>query len=80
MTLQRGDVVIYIDDRSVEHNALVECVFSGMQGPDRKPGINCIYIKPDQDDMYGGQKGHATSIVHISDNPAKANCWAELPE
>jgi len=77
MTLKRGDVVTYIDDTRKEHNALVEAVFSGMQGPASPPGINCIYIIADQDDVYGGQKGHATSIVHISNNPAKANCWKE---
>lgn len=77
MTLKRGDVVTYIDERRNEYNALVEAVFTGMQGPDQKPGINCIYIIADQEDQYGGQKGHATSVVHIDNNPAKANCWKE---
>ena len=66
--------VIYIDDTRVEHHALVENAFGGTL--DDKPAINLLYINvPKGADQYGAQKEHATSVVHISNNSAKANCW-----
>ena len=72
-----GTHVIYIDDTRNEHDALVENNWGSELS--NQPTINLIYIEEANGvDQYGAQKKHATSIVHISKNDARANCW-KLP-
>ena len=44
---------------------------------DREPGCNMVLVDPDpqKDDTYGRQIRRETSIVHLSNQPARANCW-----
>jgi hypothetical protein len=87
--IQPGDVVIYIDPTRQEHPALVTCVFpkghiDTGEGEERnvEPALNLVYVDPDEkkEDPYGRQIARATSVVHISDNAAKANCWTDFKE
>lgn len=84
--VKTSDVVLFIDPTKQKHAALVTNVFEEGHiptgnGDDRnvKPAINLVYVDPDpaKHDPYGRQIARATSIVHIDDNTAKANCWKE---
>lgn len=43
----------------------------------REPGCNLVLVNPDplKEDTYGRQIDRETSVVHLSNNPAKGNCW-----
>ncbi len=73
-----GENVIFIDSTRVEHAALVTNVF-GMSGCQ---GCNVVYASSDdaKTDNYGRQLERATSVCHLSVNPAKANCWRHVDE
>lgn len=74
MTFGIGSHVIFVDEYKKEHDALVETFHGGK--PEDNPSINLIRIAQDNgSDMYGAQKKHETSVVHISQNTANANCW-----
>lgn len=77
---QIGDVVTYIDPTRRECNALVTAIFKNEFG-DGKDGLNLVLVSKDtdKDDNYGRQLERQTSIVHLSNQPAKANCWKEKP-
>lgn len=79
MTFGIGSHIIYIDDLRQEHDALVETFHGG--APDTNPSLNLIRIIEENGvDTYGYQKKHETSVVHISNNSAKANCWKRATE
>ena len=79
MTFGIGSHIIFIDELRQEHDALVETFHGG--APESNPSINCIHIaKENGVDVYGYQKKHETSVVHISQNTAKANCWKRPEE
>lgn len=83
-----GEAIIYVDEYKREHFALVTSVFNphpasvpeGAELP--KPGVNLVYVSDDesQTDTYGRQTKRSSSCVHISQNPAGANCWKDLGE
>ena len=74
MTLQIGDVIIYIDPVKKEHNALVTAIHGDAEA---KSSINLILISDDENkgDEYGRQLERQTSIVHRDNQSAGANCW-----
>lgn len=79
MTFKVGSHVIFIDELRKEHDALVETFHGG--APETNPSINLIRIVEENGtDVYGYQKKHETSVVHISSNSAKANCWKRSNE
>lgn len=77
---QVGDSVIFIDSHRVEHQALVTNVFGAWQ--DGYSGCNVVYTSSDESkqDPYGRQLERATSICHVSVNPARAYCWRNVDE
>lgn len=75
-----GDSVVFIDSTRQEHAALVTNVFGAWQ--DGYSGCNVVYTSSDEakTDPYGRQLERATSVCHVSVNPAKANCWRNADE
>lgn len=81
--VQIGNAVIYIDTKRQEHYALVTAVHDGYHGGEedpKEPALNLVYVDrdPSKMDPYGRQIARASSIVHISSNSAKANCWTDI--
>lgn len=78
--LQVGDSVVFIDSHRVEHMALVTNVFGAWQ--DGYSGCNVVYSSNDETktDPYGRQLERATSVCHVSVNPARAMCWKNVDE
>ncbi len=75
-----GDVVTFIDSTRKEHNALVTAVWDGYHGKEknpRQPSLNLVVVLDDEnmEDPYGRQIRRETSVVHISNQSAKAYCW-----
>jgi len=66
-----GEQIVYIDSLRKHHNALVTAPWS-------ETCVNLLYVSDDEQksDSYGRQIERQTSLVHISGNTAKANCWA----
>lgn len=56
-----GDVVTYIDEVGVEHDALVTIYFGGNHP---NGALNCVYVSTDADksDPYGRQIERASSV------------------
>lgn len=74
--LKVGDHVVFIDEKFVEHDALVTRVWPGIGGFE-VAGCNLVFVSGDEskDDPYGRQIERRTSIVHVSVQPARASCW-----
>ena len=68
--LEIRSAVVYIDSRRNRHNALVTNVFGAAC-------CNVLFVVDDslKTDNYGRQTERATSVVHLSQNEARANCW-----
>lgn len=60
-----GDYVIYVDPKGIEHDALVTIVWSDT---DVSRCINLVYVSdnPGEEDSYGRQTKHITSVQHQS--------------
>lgn len=60
-----GDHVIYVDPKCIEHDALVTHVWSDT---DVSRCINLVFVSdnPDEEDNYGRQIKHASSVQHQS--------------
>lgn len=78
MTLQLGDVVVYVDTLRKKHNALVTAIHGD---PEDNPSINLLIVSTDvnKDDQYGRQIERQSSIVHSSSQSAAAQCWYKSP-
>lgn len=85
--MRPGDVVIFIDPTRIKHYALITAIHGEGHIPtgdedkrNVKPALNVVYVDKDpaKTDPYGHQIARATSIVHIDDNTARANCWREM--
>lgn len=74
--LEVGSPVIYVDEHRRGHHALVTVVWEGFNGTSQ-PGCNLVYISSDEDkkDPYGRQIERATSVVHLSGQPAGGRLW-----
>jgi hypothetical protein len=73
-----GGHVTFIDSHFVEHDALITQVWGKEDVVNHYyPACNVVWVSGDESktDPYGRQLERATSIVHISMNPAKAMCW-----
>jgi hypothetical protein len=71
-----GDSVIFIDSKRTRHAALVTHVWPGIAGG-TVAGANVVFVSNDEarTDPYGRQLERATSIVHLSAQPAGAFAW-----
>jgi hypothetical protein len=65
-----GDVVIFVDPRAVDRNALVTAVWS-------ETCINVVFVTIDEAmiDTYGRQIARSTSVSHVDPNSAHGNYW-----
>lgn len=72
--LKERDSVVYIDAHRQARNALVTRVWPNMGGAD---GCNLVVVCDDdtKTDPYGVQIERFTSVVHLSQQPAKGWCW-----
>jgi len=77
-----GAHIKFIDPHRKAHDALVliwwkEPNTEPYTSDVGEPGCNLVLVDPDplKDDTYGRQIQRETSVVHISANPAKGNCW-----
>lgn len=70
----RGDVVTYVDEVSVEHDALVTIYFGGDHPND---ALNCVYVTKDdsKSDPYGNQLERASSVSRQSEHTARGRYW-----
>lgn len=77
--LNVGDAVIFIDENRVDRPAVVTKVWSSAGG---LPGCNLVFVSGDdtKDDPYGRQIERRTSIVHISQQPARGFAWRHPDE
>jgi hypothetical protein len=69
-----GDVITYVDEVGVEHDALVTVYFGG----DRPDGaLNCVYTSSDESksDPYGRQIERASSVSRESEQTAHGRFW-----
>jgi hypothetical protein len=71
---QVGDAVIYTDEVSVEHDALVTAYHGGDQP---NMSINCVYVSsdPEKRDPYGNQLERAASVMRESEYSAHGRFW-----
>lgn len=69
-----GDVVIYVDELSVEHDALVTAYWGGEQP---NGALNCVYVTSDDTkrDPYGLQLERASSVSRQSESTAHGRFW-----
>lgn len=76
-TLKIGDPIVYVDAYRTRHNALVTRVWGSSPGGGGQPGCNLLWVSGDdtKTDPYGRQIERATSVVHLSGQPAGAFCW-----
>lgn len=83
---QLDPMVVFVDEKGVEHKALVTAVwpgeYAGNNPPTNEPGINLVFVSsdPSKDDSYGRQIERRTSVVHKSGQPAPGNYWKRLTE
>jgi hypothetical protein len=69
-----GDVVTYVDQLSVEHDALVTVYWGGEQP---NGALNCVYVTNDVNkrDPYGQQLERASSVSRQSEHTAHGRYW-----
>jgi hypothetical protein len=74
--LEVGSSVLYFDEFSKEHAAVVTAVWPQMMNGES--GCNLVYVSGDETktDPYGRQIERATSVVHGSSQPASGRYWA----
>lgn len=69
-----GDSVVYVDEVSVSHSALVTAYWGG-EYPNG--AINCVYVTSDatKTDPYGRQLERASSVSRQSEHTARGRYW-----
>lgn len=69
-----GDVITYVDEIGVAHDALVTIYFGGAR-PDG--ALNCVYVSSDENksDPYGRQLERASSVSRQSEHTAHGRYW-----
>jgi hypothetical protein len=69
-----GEVIIYVDEVSVEHDALVTVYWGGES---EGGALNCVYVTNDVDkrDPYGQQLERASSVSRQSEHTAHGRYW-----
>lgn len=70
--VQVGQSVKFVDENSVEHDALVTAVWG-----ETNPAINLIYVSTnvEKSDTYGRQTERHSSVVHNASQPAHGMYW-----
>jgi len=85
--LEDGAHVIYVDEHSKQHDALITASWGrkelDLDDPNTYVGpINLVFVTldPDRRDQYGQQKEHRSSCVHKSHQLAPGNYWLHPSE
>ncbi len=77
-TLNVGDHVVFVDQRYVEHDALVTVVWGKEEfEPGSEPCINLLYVSKNTEkkDDHGRQIERESSVVHKTNQQASAFYW-----
>jgi hypothetical protein len=74
-----GDVIIYVDEVSVQHYALVTQYWGGDQP---NMALNCVYVSSDESkkDPNGRQIERASSVSRQSEHTAHGRYWKPIGE
>lgn len=69
-----GDVITYVDEVGVAHDALVTVYWGGEQP---NGALNCVYVSSDDTkrDPYGRQLERASSVSRQSEHTAHGRYW-----
>lgn len=69
-----GDVIVYVDEVGVHHDALVTAYWAGDQP---NGALNCVYLSSDTNkfDPYGRQVERASSVSRQSTHTAHGRYW-----
>jgi hypothetical protein len=69
-----GDVITYVDEVSVAHDALVTAYHGGEQP---NGAVNCVYVSSDSTkrDPYGMQLERASSVSRQNEYTANGRYW-----
>ena len=69
-----GDVIVYVDEISVSHFALVTAYWGGDQP---NGALNCVYVSKDESkrDPNGRQIERASSVSRQSEHTAHGRYW-----
>lgn len=72
--MKNGDHVVFVDDRGVEHDALLTAIHG--EGT-ATPSVNVVYVLKENNmhDDYGQQIGRKTSVVHQANQFAQGMYW-----
>ena len=72
--MKNGDGVVFVDDRGVEHDALLTAIHG--EGT-ATPSVNVVYVLQEKTrhDDYGQQISRETSVVHQSSQLADGMYW-----
>jgi len=72
-----GQQVVYVDEHSKPHPALITIWWPGLMGIEGHMGCNLIYVSGDsaREDTYGRQMERDTSVVHKAHQPAGGKYW-----
>lgn len=81
--LNVGDAVVYVDEVSVPHTALITAIWNATGSidldvdSDHKACINVLYVSSDADkrDPYGRQIERASSVQGKSEHSAHGRYW-----
>ena len=71
-----GDVVVYVDEKGQDHQALILAAWPGEYGS-MYPGLNLVMADPDENkhDQYGRQIWRESSVPHKDDQKAPGKYW-----
>lgn len=71
-----GDAVMFVDEHSVEHPALLTQVWVDPQHREQS-AVNLVFVAGDETktDQYGRQTLHATSVPHRTRTSAPGYFW-----
>lgn len=77
-----GQAVLFVDTHRVKRAAIVTHVFRSDSFPGHPDGVNVVYVSDDaaREDNYGRQIERATSVPHMSTQPARGYGWQHVDE
>lgn len=77
-----GEVVVFVDENSQEHLALITRDFGSAAAPKESTSVNLVYVASNEErtDSYGRQIQRATSVPHQTSQAAPGYFWKDLAE
>jgi hypothetical protein len=79
MKQEVGKAVTYVDEKGIEHIAIITAIWESEYPHTGKPGLNLVYVSDNETetDNYGRQIKRVSSIIHKVGQPAPGNFWLE---